>query len=66
MELTYHSIHYIDLIRDLLSPWEATSVQCHSCKHINQPKLDSTRTHLSFTYGNDDPELYVTTSGGTR
>ncbi|CAF0919137.1 unnamed protein product [Adineta steineri] len=60
MELTYHSIHYIDLIRDLLSPWEPTSVQCHSCKHINQPKLDSVRTHLSLSYENNDPQLYVT------
>ncbi|CAF0911069.1 unnamed protein product [Rotaria sordida] len=60
MELTYHSIHYIDLIRDILSPWEPTSVQCHSCKHINQPNLDTVRTHLSLTYGNNDPQLFVT------
>ncbi|CAF1636155.1 unnamed protein product, partial [Didymodactylos carnosus] len=60
MELTYHSIHYIDLIRSLLSPWEPTSIQCHTCRHISQPKLDSVRTHLSLSYADHDPSLYVT------
>lgn len=49
MEIVYHSIHYIDLIRDLLG--EPQAVYARTVKSLSAPKLHSTRSAMIFDYG---------------
>ena len=49
MEIVYHSIHYVDLIRDLLG--QPAGVWARSIKHVVAPKLDSCRSFIYFEYG---------------
>ena len=49
MEIVYHSIHYIDLIRELFG--RPSGVWARSIKHIDAPKLDSCRSFIYFEYG---------------
>lgn len=49
MEIVYHSIHYVDLIRALMG--EPASVLAKTIKHPVSPKLDSSRSALIFDYG---------------
>lgn len=49
MEMVYHSIHYIDLIRHLFG--EPNSVLAHSIKDPRSPKLESSRSTVIFDYG---------------
>lgn len=49
MEMVYHSIHYIDLIRDLYG--EPANVWARAIKHSVAPKLESCRSFQYFEYG---------------
>lgn len=49
MELVYHSIHYLDLIRDLAG--EPFGVYAQSIKHPQSPKLESSRSAVLLDYG---------------
>ncbi len=49
MEIVYHSIHYVDLVRSLLG--EPAGVYCKTVKHPKQMQLASTRTTIAFDYG---------------
>lgn len=58
LELYYHSVHYIDLVRDLTSPYEPTALHCRTSRHAAMPQLSPVRSSLSFEYEHD-PLLYV-------
>ncbi len=49
MEIVYHSIHYVDLIRALMG--EPQGVYAKTIKHPVSPKLDSSRSAIIFDYG---------------
>jgi predicted dehydrogenase len=49
MEIVYHSIHYVDLVRSFLG--EPAGVYCKTVKHPKQMQLASTRTSIAFDYG---------------
>lgn len=49
MEIVYHSIHYVDLVRSFLG--EPSAVYCKTVKHPAQLQLASTRTAIAFDYG---------------
>lgn len=49
VEILYHSIHYIDLIRHILG--NPKSVYAKSTKHPSMPKLASVRSNIIMDYG---------------
>lgn len=49
MEIVYHSIHYVDLIRDLMG--EPKGVYAKTIKHPSSPKLHSSRSAIILDYG---------------
>jgi predicted dehydrogenase len=49
MEILYHSIHYVDLVRSFLG--EPAGVHCRTVKHPRQMQLASTRTAIALDYG---------------
>ncbi len=49
MEILYHSIHYVDLIRSFLG--EPRGVRASTVKHPKMMKLASTRTNIALDYG---------------
>lgn len=49
VEILYHSIHYIDLIRHILG--NPTSVYAKSTKHPSMPALASVRSNIIMDYG---------------
>ena len=49
VEILYHSIHYLDLIRSFLG--EPRGVYAKTVKHPKMMKLASTRTHIILDYG---------------
>jgi predicted dehydrogenase len=49
VEILYHSIHYIDLIRNLLGNPE--SVYAKSTRHSSMPELASVRSNIIMDYG---------------
>ena len=49
MEMVYHSIHYVDLIRHILG--EPDRVQANSIKDPRSPKLESSRSAIYLDYG---------------
>jgi len=51
MEILYHSIHYIDLVRSLLG--EPDGVWARTVRHPKLPEFASTRTTIAFDYGPD-------------
>jgi predicted dehydrogenase len=61
MEIVYHSIHYVDLVRSFLG--EPSGVYCKTLKHPKQMQLASTRTAILFDYG-DLRRATVTTNHG--
>jgi predicted dehydrogenase len=61
MEIVYHSIHYIDLVRSFLG--EPEGVHCKTVKHPLQMQLASTRTAIAFDYG-EVRRATVTTNHG--
>ena len=61
MEIVYHSIHYVDLIRSFLG--EPRAVHCKTVKHPKQMALASTRTAIALDYG-EVVRANVTTNHG--
>jgi predicted dehydrogenase len=61
MEIVYHSIHYVDLVRSFLG--DPTGVWCKTVKHPKELRLASTRTTIAFDYG-DVRRANVTTNHG--
>jgi len=61
MEIVYHSIHYVDLIRSFLG--EPDSVYAKTIKNQSSPKLDSSRSALIFDYGDWKRATVVTNHG---
>ena len=61
MEIVYHSIHYVDLVRSFFG--EPSGVYCKTLKHPKQMELASTRTAILFDYG-DLRRATVTTNHG--
>ena len=55
MEVIYHSIHYIDFLRDLYG--DPQQLHCMTYKHVEQPRLHSVRSNLLFLYS---PEVQAT------
>ena len=49
MEMVYHSIHYLDMIRHLWG--EPKSVKAHSINDPSSPRLESTRSTVILDYG---------------
>ena len=48
MEILYHSVHYVDLIRSFLG--QPRGVQALTLPHPNSPKLSSTRSTIILNY----------------
>jgi predicted dehydrogenase len=63
MEIIYHSIHYVDLVRSFLG--EPAGVWCKTQRHPEMPDLASTRTSIAFDYG-DMRRANVATNHGHR
>lgn len=61
VEILYHSIHYVDLIRSFLG--EPEQVYARTVKHPKMQKLASTRTSLIMDYG-DMIRATITTNHG--
>jgi predicted dehydrogenase len=49
VEILYHSIHYIDLVRNLLG--NPKSVYAKTTKHPSMPQLASVRSNIIMNYG---------------
>lgn len=49
VEILYHSVHYVDLIRSFCG--DPTSVYAKTLKHPGAPKLAATRTTMILDYG---------------
>jgi predicted dehydrogenase len=58
LELNYHSIHYVDLIRELMSPYEPSALHCRTSQHAVMPELTPVRSSYSLEFKHD-PMLYV-------
>jgi predicted dehydrogenase len=58
LELPYHSIHYVDLVRDLMSPYEPTALHCRTIRHTELQEFSATRSSLSLEFEHD-PLLFV-------
>ena len=63
VEILYHSIHYVDLIRSFLG--DPRGVYAKTVKHPANPKLAATRTHLMLDYG-DTTRASIATNHGHR
>jgi predicted dehydrogenase len=61
VEILYHSIHYVDLIRSFLG--EPRRVQARTLKHPRAAQLAATRTTMSLDYG-DTARATITTNHG--
>lgn len=59
LELTQHSIHYIDLIRSFLG--NPSGVDAVTVGHPDKPRLASTRTAVLLRYGDRPLRVVVTT-----
>jgi predicted dehydrogenase len=67
MEILYHSIHYVDLVRSFLG--EPAGAHCRTVKHPQQLQLASTRTAIALDYGELRRATITTNHGhdfGTR
>jgi predicted dehydrogenase len=63
MEIVYHSIHYVDLVRSFLG--EPAGVWGKTVKHPDMMELASTRTALALDYG-DVRRANIATNHGHR
>jgi predicted dehydrogenase len=63
VEILYHSIHYIDLLRSFLG--EPAGVYAKTLKHPANPHLASTRTQVILDYG-DALRANISTNHGHR
>lgn len=61
VEILYHSIHYVDLVRSFLG--EPRGVHAKTLKHPLTAKLASTRTNIALDYG-DMLRANITTNHG--
>jgi predicted dehydrogenase len=61
VEILYHSIHYVDLVRSFLG--EPRGVHALTVRHPRAPKLAATRTTLALDYG-DAVRATITTNHG--
>jgi predicted dehydrogenase len=61
VEILYHSIHYVDLIRSFLG--EPLGVHAKTVRHPRAPKLAATRTTMALDYG-DTVRATITTNHG--
>ncbi|HAA73517.1 TPA: oxidoreductase [Candidatus Latescibacteria bacterium] len=61
LEILYHSIHYIDLIRHFMG--EPSGVYAKTTRHPANPNLAATRTSLVLDYGDDLSANIVTNHG---
>ncbi len=61
VEILYHSIHYVDLVRSFLG--EPRGVYAKTVKHPRTAKLASTRTNIALDYG-DTLRANITTNHG--
>lgn len=61
VEILYHSVHYVDLIRSFLG--EPRGVYAKTTKHPKTTKLASTRTNIALDYG-DTLRANITTNHG--
>lgn len=61
MEILYHSIHYLDLMRDFLG--EPKSVYAKTIKHPKTPKLASSRSTIILDYGDTIRSVISTNHG---
>lgn len=61
VEILYHSIHYVDLIRSFLG--EPAGVYARTVRHPAAPGLAATRTTLALDYG-DERRATITTNHG--
>ncbi len=61
VEIVYHSVHYVDLIRSFAG--EPRRVHALTLKHPIAPKLHSTRTTIAMDYG-DAVRATITTNHG--
>lgn len=59
LEILYHSIHYVDLIRSFLG--EPRGVYAKTVRHPSTPQLASTRTTIALDYG-DFTRATITTN----
>ena len=51
VEIVYHSMHYVDLIRSFLG--EPSGVHAKTVKHPATPKLAATRSNIILDYGDE-------------
>jgi predicted dehydrogenase len=58
IETTYHSIHYVDLVRELVAPHDPIALHCRTCRHAAMPELSPVRTVYSFKFAHD-PMLFA-------
>ena len=63
VEILYHSIHYVDLVRSFLG--DPAGVWCKTQKHPDMMELASTRTSIAFDYG-DVRRANISTNHGHR
>lgn len=61
VEILYHSIHYLDLIRAFFG--EPCGVYAHTIRHPKAPKLSSARSSILLNYGDQRRAQIVTTHG---
>jgi len=61
VEILYHSIHYVDLIRSFLG--DPTAVWARTLKHPNAPDLAATRSNIVLDYG-DGIRAAISTNHG--
>jgi predicted dehydrogenase len=63
MEIIYHSIHYVDLVRAFLG--DPAGVWCKTLRHPQMMELASTRTSIALDYG-DVRRANIATNHGHR
>jgi predicted dehydrogenase len=63
MEIIYHSIHYVDLVRSFLG--DPSGVWCKTMRHPDMMELASTRTSIAMDYG-DVRRANIATNHGHR
>lgn len=61
MEILYHSIHYLDLVRSFLGNPE--SIYASTIKHPKMPQLASTRSTMILDYGENTQARIITNHG---
>jgi predicted dehydrogenase len=63
MEIIYHSIHYVDLVRSFLG--DPSGVWCKTMRHPDMMELASTRTSIALDYG-DVRRANISTNHGHK